>query len=74
MKDSETESDIGLKFEAELNEELELIAVTMPSIQTQIPGMTIARIYILIINILAQFRQNKTSLNLFLNFSTPNIG
>ena len=52
MKDSETESDIELKFEADLNEELELISVTIPSIQTQIPGMKIARIYVLISNIL----------------------
>ena len=51
MKDSETESDIELKFGADLNEELELIHVTMPSIQTQIPGIKIARIYVLISNI-----------------------
>ena len=51
MKDSVTESAIQLKFEADLNEEFELISATMPSIQTQIPGMKIARIYVLIINI-----------------------
>ena len=50
MKDSVTESAIQLKFEADLNEEFELISATMPSIQTQIPGMKIARIYVLIIN------------------------
>ena len=51
MKDSETDSDIQLKFEADLNDELEIISVTMPSIQTQIPGIKIARIYVLISNI-----------------------
>ena len=51
MKDSVTESAIQLKFEADLNEEFELISATMPSIQTQIPGMNLARIYVLIINI-----------------------
>ena len=51
MKDLETESTIELKFETDLNEELELISVTIPSIQTQIPGMKIARIYVLISNI-----------------------
>ena len=50
MKDSGTESDFELKFEADLNEELELISVTMPTIQTQIPGMKIARVDVLIIN------------------------
>ena len=50
MKDSETDSDIQLKFEADLNDELEIISVTMPSIQTQIPGIKIARIYVLISN------------------------
>ena len=51
MKDLETESTIELKFETDLNEELEIISVTIPSIQTQIPGMKIARIYVLISNI-----------------------
>jgi len=51
MKDSETDSDIQLKFETDLNDELEIISVTMPSIQTQIPGIKIARIYVLISNI-----------------------
>ena len=59
MKDSGTESDFELKFEADLNEELELISVTMPTIQTQIPGMKLARIYVIII---AQFRKNEKSL------------
>ena len=47
MKDSETESDVEFKFGEDLNEELELISVTMPAIQTQIPGMKIPRIYVL---------------------------
>ena len=58
MKDLETESGVEFKFEAILNDELELISVTMPTIQTQIPGMKIARIYVLISNI-ARLRQNK---------------
>ena len=62
MKDSETDADIQLKFETDLKDELEIISVTMPSIQTQIPGIKIARIYVLISNIVkvfARFRQNK---------------
>ena len=51
MKDSETDADIQLKFETDLKDELEIISVTMPSIQTQIPGIKIARIYVLISNI-----------------------
>ena len=68
MKDSETDADIQLKFETDLKDELEIIFVTMPSIQTQIPGIKIARIYVLISNIekslklLAQVRQNQNSL------------
>ena len=50
MKDSETDADIQLKFETDLKDELEIIFVTMPSIQTQIPGIKIARIYVLISN------------------------
>ena len=50
MKDSDTDSDIQLKFETDLNDELEVISVTMPSIQTQIPGIKISRIYVLISN------------------------
>ena len=68
MKDSETDSDIQMKFETDLHDELEVISVTMPSIQTQIPGIKIARIYVLISNIekklLARFRQNKNVINL----------
>ena len=63
MKDSETDSDIQMKFETDLHDELEVISVTMPSIHTQIPGIKIARIYVLISNIekkvFARFRQNK---------------
>ena len=51
MKDSETESGVEFKFEANLNDELELISVTMPTIQTQIPGIKLAPISVLISNI-----------------------